>query len=67
MEKAAKAGYANAYYSLGMAYLTQNNTELALKNFEIYKSHNPSDQGVVKIMEAIKSGSISSNLSNNGY
>ena len=58
LEKAAKAGYTNAYYSLGMAYLTQNNTELALKNFEIYKSHNPSDQDVVKIMEAIKSGSI---------
>jgi len=58
LEKAAKAGYTDAYYALGMAYLTQNNTDLALKNFEIYKSHNPNDQSVVKIMEAIKNGTI---------
>jgi tetratricopeptide (TPR) repeat protein len=58
LEKSAKAGYSNAYYSLGMAYLMQNNTELALKNFAIYKRHTPNDQSVVEIMEAIKNGSI---------
>jgi tetratricopeptide (TPR) repeat protein len=58
LEKAASLGFTDAYFSLGMAYLTQKNADLALKNFEIYKSHNPDDQSVIQIMEAIKSGNI---------
>lgn len=58
LEKSAKAGFTDAYFSLGMAYLAQNNTELSLKNFEIYKKYNPNDQDVNKIIEAVKSGNI---------
>ena len=58
LERSAKAGYSDAYYALGMAHLMQNNTELALENFESYKSHRPDDQSVEQIITAIKSGNI---------
>lgn len=61
LERSAKAGYSDAYYALGMAHLMQNNTELALENFEKYKSHRPDDQSIEQIITAIKSGNIQLN------
>ncbi len=58
LERSAKSGYSDAYYALGMAHLMQNNTELALENFESYKSHRPDDQSVEQIIIAIESGNI---------
>lgn len=58
LKKSAKLGNSNAYYALGMAYLVRQESDLALKNFEIYKKLTPTDKNVVRIIGAIKSGSI---------
>ena len=56
LEKAASLEYTDAYYSLGMYYLSKNDRDSALKNFEIYKSHSPKDESIAKLIEAVKSG-----------
>ena len=58
LDKAASAGYSQAHFALGMAHLTQNNTTLALKHFETYYKHHPTDTAVTHIIDAIKNGSI---------
>lgn len=58
LEKSAKAGVKQAYYSLGMAYLSQQNTELAVKNLEIYKGLMPNNGQIEGLLDAIKSGNV---------
>jgi tetratricopeptide (TPR) repeat protein len=58
LQKAIALGYTDAYFSLGMVYLMQKDTEQALNNFEIYKKSKPNDKSVNNLIEAIKSGEI---------
>lgn len=61
LNRSIRNGGTDAYYALGMAYLTMNNSKLALHNFEQYRKHNPKDKGLSKIIDAIKTGNIKVN------
>jgi tetratricopeptide (TPR) repeat protein len=58
LKKAIALGSTDAHYSLGMVYLSREDTEQALKNFESYKKGMPNDKSVNKLIKAIKSGDI---------
>ncbi len=61
LHKAAAANLYDAYFSLGMAYLSMNNTPAALENLEKYKSFSENTSNIDKIIDAIKSGSFKVN------
>lgn len=58
LSKAAQAGAVDAYYALGLVYLTQHNNEAALKYLTQYQQLKPNDSQVGQIIAAIKSDSI---------
>lgn len=58
LEKALAVGVVDAAYAVGMTYLSLGDKEQALKNLENYKQRKPSDENVVKLIDAIRSGKI---------
>ncbi|WP_417553381.1 hypothetical protein [Marinomonas fungiae] len=61
LKESAEAGFKEAYLHLGMAYLYLRDTEQALNNLEIYRSHYPNNAKIGEIIDAIKSGNIKYN------
>lgn len=58
LEKALSVGVVDAAHGIGMAHLALGNKEQALKNLEDYKRRKPSDENVVKLIDAIRNGKI---------
>jgi tetratricopeptide (TPR) repeat protein len=58
LEKAASVGVADAVFSIGTVYLTLGDKEKALKNLEDYRRRKPDDEGVDKLIEAIRKGKV---------
>lgn len=58
LKKAVETGYNNAYFALGMSYLSLKENKKALESFEQYQKYNPNSKEVVSIIEAIKSGKV---------
>ncbi|MCE2595041.1 hypothetical protein K6Y31_09450 [Motilimonas cestriensis] len=61
LKKAVALGYTDAYFSLGMVYLTQGNIKQALTNLKTYKDHRPDDKNTDKIITAIEEGKFKIN------
>ncbi|MCK9201408.1 MAG: hypothetical protein M0P59_06910 [Gallionella sp.] len=58
LEKALAVGVVDAAYAIGMTYLSLGDKEQALKSLENYKQRKPSDENVVKLIDAIRNGKI---------
>lgn len=58
LERAFRAGVTDAAYSLGMVYISMSEQQRALEYLGIYHQRRPNDKHVVKIIEAIRSGNI---------
>jgi tetratricopeptide (TPR) repeat protein len=59
LEKAKRLGYKAALYSLGMTYLSLQDTAKALENLNAYQALYPQDQRTAQIIQAIQQGKVS--------
>lgn len=59
LEKAIALGVDDAWYSLGMKYLTREDVSEALRCLETYASKRPDDKSVQLFIEALKSDELS--------
>ena len=58
LEKALEAGVGDAAYALGMTHLSLGDKQKALENLEDYRKRRPNDENTVKIIDAIRNGTI---------
>lgn len=58
LEKALSVGVTDAAYGLGMVHLTLGDNAKALEYLQVYKSRNPNDGNVDRLMDGIRSGKV---------